>query len=73
MAPRWRSTEYITIRLYNVRFLVDLLNTGTLKEGSVHVRVPSGEMSLVGPDWKPPRQEPEIIGDKQVHYRVVIK
>jgi hypothetical protein len=51
---------------------VDLLNTGTLREGGIRVSKPAGEMAVIGSDRKPTHQKPQIVGDKQVHYRVTI-
>ena len=64
--------DYVAISLFNIHFIVDLLNTGTVREGGIRVSEPAGEMRVIGPDWKPPHQEPQVIGDKQVHYRVTI-
>lgn len=64
--------EYTGISLFNLHFVVDLLNTGTLKAGRVRVSEPVGEAAIIDSDWVPPRQEPHLIGDKQAHYRVTV-
>lgn len=65
--------ELVGINIFNLHFIVDLLNIGILKEGRIRVSEPAGEVAVIGPDWAPPRQEPQIVGDKEVHYRVTIK
>lgn len=65
--------EYIVINLFNLHFIVDLLNSGTLRDGGIRVSEPAGEVAVIGPDWSPPHHKPHIVGDNQVHYRVRIK
>jgi hypothetical protein len=65
--------DYIIMHIFNVHFLLDLLNTGTLKEGRFEISEPAGEVAVIDADWEPPKHEPQIIGDKQIHYRVRIK
>lgn len=65
--------DYVVISLFNLHFIVDILNTGTLREGGIRVSEPAGEVAVVGPHWKPQHQELHIVGDKQVHYRATIR
>lgn len=62
----------VAISLFNLHFIVDLLNSGTVTPDHIRVSEPAGDIRIIGPDWKPPQQEPHGVGAEQIRYRVTI-
>jgi hypothetical protein len=49
------SLDRSPISIFDIHFIFDILNTGTLRRGGVGVKEPSGQLAVIGPGWPPPQ------------------